>query len=500
MNKNQTMNKLLNEKLVAQPHNLQDWHKGYLSQPNEHEYWIDEIEGEIPKSLQGTLFRNGPGLLDIHGAPVHHPFDGDGMVCAISFREGRAHFRNRFVRTEGFVKEREAGKILYRGVFGTQKPGGWLNNAFDFKFKNIANTNVIYWGGKLLALWEAAEPYRLDPSTLETIGIDLLDGVLEPGDAFAAHPWVDPSCHLDDGAPVLVNFALKVGLSTTINIYEFNLEGKLLRRHAHIVPGFCFIHDFAITPNYCIFFQNPVTFEPLSFALGWKGAGQCVKFQPNKPTRIVAIPRTPPYKEVKVWEAQSGFVFHHVNAFESEDKIHIDSICYDSLPEVEPGADYKETNFEALAPGQLWRFTLNLKEGSVERQMVESHCCEFPAIHPDKVGRPYRYLFMGAAHNSQENAPLQAILKLDLHTQERQLWSFAPQGYVSEPIFVPQPNALREDEGWILTMVYDSSRHRSQVAILDGRDLDRGPIAVLHLKHHIPYGLHGSWTNQCFVS
>ncbi len=49
-------------------------------------------------------------------------------------------------------------------------------------------------------------------------------------------------------------------------------------------------------------------------------------------------------------------------------------------------------------------------------------------------------------------------------------------------------------------MVYDSSRHRSQVAILDGRDLDRGPIAVLHLKHHIPYGLHGSWTNQCFIS
>ena len=237
MNKNQTMNKLLNEKLVAQPHNLQDWHKGYLSQPNEHEYWIDEIEGEIPTGLQGTLFRNGPGLLDIHGTPVHHPFDGDGMVCAISFMEGRAHFRNRFVRTEGFVKEREAGQILYRGVFGTQKPGGWLNNAFDFKLKNIANTNVIYWGGKLLALWEAAEPYRLDPSTLETIGIDLLDGVLEPGDAFAAHPWVDPSCHLDEGAPVLVNFSLKNGISTTINIYEFSLEGKLLRRHDHIIPG-----------------------------------------------------------------------------------------------------------------------------------------------------------------------------------------------------------------------------------------------------------------------
>ncbi len=146
------------------------WKRGYQSQPNEYDYWIEDIEGEIPPALNGTLFRNGPGLLDIHGQPLHHPFDGDGMICAIAFDQGRAYFRNRFVRTEGFLKEQDAGKMLYRGVFGTQKPGGWLANAFDIDIKNIANTNVIYWGGKLLALWEAAEPYRLDPKTLDTIG------------------------------------------------------------------------------------------------------------------------------------------------------------------------------------------------------------------------------------------------------------------------------------------------------------------------------------------
>ncbi len=125
----------------------EDWKKGYQSQPQEYDYWVEDIEGEIPPELNGTLFRNGPGLLDIHGTPIRHSFDGDGLVCAISFRSGRVHFRNRFVRTEAFVKEQEAGKILYRGVFGTQKPGGWLNNAFDFRLKNIANTNIIYWGG-----------------------------------------------------------------------------------------------------------------------------------------------------------------------------------------------------------------------------------------------------------------------------------------------------------------------------------------------------------------
>jgi all-trans-8'-apo-beta-carotenal 15,15'-oxygenase len=114
------------------------------------------------------------------------------------------------------------------------------------------------------------------------------------------------------------------------------------------------------------------------------------------------------------------------------------------------------------------------------------------------VGRSYRYFFIGAAHDATGNAPLQAILKIDWQTGERQLWSFAPKGYISEPIFVPRLDAKGEDEGWVLTMVYDASHHRSDVVILDGQDLNKGPVAQVHLKHHIPYGLHGSWTETVF--
>jgi all-trans-8'-apo-beta-carotenal 15,15'-oxygenase len=487
------------------PYDRNDWKEGYQSQPNEYDYWIDDIEGEIPAALHGTLFRNGPGLLDVNGQRLHHPFDGDGMISAIAFENGRAHYRNRFVRTEGFVKEQEAGKILYRGVFGTQKPGGVLANAFDFQLKNIANTNIIYWGGKLLALWEAAEPHRLDPKTLETFGKDYLDGILGEGDAFAAHPRIDPSCEQDGGTPCLVNFSIKTGLSSTITLYEFDPDGKLLRRYAHSVPGFAFIHDFAITPNYCIFFQNPVSFNPIPFALGFRGAGECIKFEAKKPTRILVIPRTPPNSSqggnkegMKILETHAGFVFHHANAFEQDGKLYIDSICYDALPEVEAESDFREVDFDLLAPGQLWRFAIDLNEETVQRQRLEERCCEFPYVHPNHAGRPYRYLFMGAAHNARGNAPLQAILKLDVTTGEEQLWSAAPHGYVSEPIFVPRSEDSQEDDGWLLTVVYDSSKHRSDVVILDGRDLNRGPVTRLHLKHHIPYGLHGSWTPNVF--
>jgi all-trans-8'-apo-beta-carotenal 15,15'-oxygenase len=490
---------MLTEENLQKSYDKKEWQRGYTSQPHEYEYQIEEIEGEIPLNLAGTLFRNGPGLLDIHGTPIHHPFDGDGMIASIALQDGKAFFRNRYVRTEAYQQEREAGKILYRGVFGTQKPGGWLNNAFDLRLKNIANTNVIYWGGKLLALWEAAEPYRLDPATLETIGIDYLDGVLQKGDAFSAHPRIDPCCDLDGGAPCLVNFSLKAGLSSNITIQEFNPDGKLLRSHTHAIAGFTFVHDFLITPNYCIFFQSAINFNPLPYLLGWKGAGECLNFLTNKPTRVVLIPRKPPYGEVKVLEVDAGFAFHHVNAFEGDGKIYADSIAYSAIPQINPDVSYKEIDFENLAPGLLYRFTLDLATGKVEKQLIDDRCVEFPTINPQNVGRDYRYTFIGAAHKDRGNAPLQSIFKLDWHTGERQIHSFAPTGFVGEPIFVAKPDATEEDDGWVLTLIYDGAKHRSSLVILDGKNIDRGAVAKLHLKQHIPYGLHGCWTNEVFA-
>ncbi len=480
------------------PYSKQEWRQGYQSQRQEASYWLETLSGSVPKALNGTLFRNGPGLLDINGIPVQHPFDGDGMVCQFSFQEGNVHFQNRFVRTQGFVEEQAAGTILYRNVFGTQKPGGWLNNAFDFKQKNIANTNIIYWGGKLLALWEGGLPHRLDPKTLETIGVDQLDGVLGEGEAFAAHPWLEPQSVINNDQPCLINFYIEPGLSTTIHTYEFDLNFQLLRKQSTSVPGFAFIHDFAITPHYYIFFQNPVEFNPIPFVLGFRGAGECIKFKPEKNSQIWIIPRDPNRGEiVKKLEVNAGFIFHHANAFEvNHNQLCVDSICYADFPEVDPESDFRDVDFEALYPGQLWRFTLNLDTATVEKELIEPRCCEFPYAHPNKVGQPYRYLFMGTAHQPRGNAPLQAILKYDWETQERLVWSAAPHGFVSEPIFVPKPGSRDEDKGWVLTLVYNAQNHASELVILDGQTLE--PVARLGLQQHIPYGLHGSWTPQCF--
>lgn len=476
---------------------LADWQGGTRSLPDEYDYWIDEITGEIPPGLEGTLFRNGPGLLDIGGVALKHPFDGDGMISAFTFTHGRVYFRNRYVQTTGYKAEQQAGKILYRGVFGTPKPGGWLHNLFDTNLKNIANTQVIYWGEKLLALWEAAWPYQLNPTTLATLGETNLDGLLTPGDAFAAHPRIDPQHQR------LVNFSLKPGPKTTARLFEFDLDGACVSQQEYSFPGFAFIHDFALTPHYGIFFQNPVQLNPIPYLLGLKGAAECLSFNAQKPTHIWLLPRsggTPLH-----FTMPACFVFHHANAFELGDEIVVDSICYDSFPGLDGDTDYREVDFAQLPPGQLWRIRINKTSQEVTTTQLDPRCCEFPCLHPDYVGQPYRYLYTAAAHHPTGNAPLQGILRLDLHTQAQDFWSNAPRGFVTEPVFIPDSTRVkpedpdsRETAGWLLVLTYEASRQKSDLVILDAANLSQGPVARLHLKHPIPYGLHGTFTPNVF--
>jgi len=480
----------------------EDWQRGYESQLEEASYWVEDIEGEIPAGLSGTLFRNGPGTLDVGGDRFHHPFDGDGMICAFTFTDGKVHFRNRYVRTPGFIAEQEAGKILYRGVFGTQKPGGTLANAFDLRLKNIANTGVHHWGDaskpegsdRLMALWEAAEPFSLDPVSLDTLGPEHFDGLLEDGQAFSAHPRIDPGSPFTGNKRRFVNFGIKTGLSSAINLYEFDEDGSLAAQQTRNVPGFAFMHDFVITENYYVFFQNPVKFNPLPFVFGFKGAGQCLEFDPKGKTQMLVIPRDAD-QPVRTFETESCFVFHHANAFEQDGKLIVDSICYDSFPSVEPGADFMETNFEEVPPGQLFRFAADLTSGEVEREAISLRPCEFPSLDPAKVGKDARYYYIGVTDSAAPNAPLQAVTKLDLQGEAKN-WSAAPRGFISEPLFVPQANGEAEDDGWVLCLIYNAARHASDLVILKAQDLDE--VARVKLKQHIPYGLHGSFTTETF--
>lgn len=459
--------------------------------------------GTIPSELSGSLYRNGPGRLERGGRWVHHPFDGDGMITAVRFESGAACLSNRFVRTEGWLAEEKAGKVLYRGVFGSQKPGGPLANAFDLRLKNIANTHVVRLGEKLLALWEASSPHALDPVSLETEGVDLLDGVLAGGEAFSAHPRFDPGHH---GQERMVTFGVKAGPRSTIRLMEFDASsgdgaGQLVADQKRSFNGFAFLHDFAITPNWAVFLQNAMSFNPLGFVLGWKGAAQCLGSKPGERGQFWLIPRSGQGEPLQV-RAPEGFVFHHLNAFEdpaagSAGQVVVDSIFYDDFPTIGPGVDFRAVDFDTLPIGQLKRCRIDLASGAVSTELLEERCCEFAMVNPRQVGLEARYAWMAVTEQKRGNAPLQAIEKLDLISGERRLWSAAPRGFVSEPVMVPrsrleaEADQPAEDDGWILCVVWNGARCASDLVILNAADLSEQ--AVLPMPLALPHGLHGSW-------
>lgn len=461
---------------------------------------LTAARGAIPVELQGTLYRNGPGRLERGGQWVHHPFDGDGMITALRFDASGVTLRNRFVRTEGWQAEEQAGRFVYRGVFGTQKPGGPLANAFDLRLKNIANTHVVRLGDQLLALWEAAEPHALDPDTLETRGLSRLDGLLKPGEAFSAHPHFDPGHH---GAPRMVTFGVKAGPRSTIRLMEFAAEdgpdgvkaGQLLCERRDTFKGFAFLHDFAITPNWAVFLQNAIDFNPLPYVLGQKGAAQCLKSRPGGQGQFWLIPRESGAfagQEPRILPAPEGFVFHHLNACEQADgSVVLESIVYSDFPSIGPDTDFREVDFERIPEGLLERFTLDPVAGSVSRERLSERTCEFAMVNPRNVGLEARFAWMAVAERPSGNDPLQALLKRDLHTGEVREWSAAPRGFVSEPVMVPRPGASAEDDGWLLCVVWNGARCSSDLVILDAASM--AEVAVLELPLAIPHGLHGSF-------
>eukprot|EP00878_Enallax_costatus_P035826 GHUV01040057.1.p1 GENE.GHUV01040057.1~~GHUV01040057.1.p1 ORF type:complete len:367 (+),score=91.51 GHUV01040057.1:124-1101(+) len=166
----------------------------YKSMLHEYDYKVPQswIEGRIPEELSGTYFRNGPGMQVNNPRYKRHTFDGDGMVLSFGFNEGQVWFKNKYVRTKGFLDEQAAGRPVHRTAFTRgAADGGMLFNPFDFQLKNVANTGVLHWGGKLLALYESGLPHELDPATLDTLGETDLNGQLVTP-VLAAHYRVMP--------------------------------------------------------------------------------------------------------------------------------------------------------------------------------------------------------------------------------------------------------------------------------------------------------------------
>ena len=305
--------------------------------------------------------------------------------------------------------------------------------------------------------------------------------------------------------PRMVTFGVSTGPRSTIRLMEFATDddsqtgikaGDLLNDRRDSFNGFAFLHDFAITPNWAVFLQNAIDFNPLPFVLGRKGAAQCLQSKPDGQAKFWLIPRDsgafagqPP----RIVDAPDGFVFHHLNAWEQDGDVVVESIYYRDFPSIGPDVDFAAVDFDLIPEGLLEQCRINLETGAVETTRLSERCCEFAMVNPGKEGLPCRYAWMAAAAREQGNDPLQVVKKLDLVSGERHLWSAVPHGFVSEPLMVPRPGSSEEDDGWVIELLWNGDREGSDLVILDAADLRE--LAVFELPLAIPHGLHGSWVD-----
>ena len=468
-------------------------HGGLENLDTEHSYWIEEFDGTIPTDLEGTFFRNGPGRQRIGETKYGHWFDGDGMLCAFTFSDGKAHFKNAYVRTPKYIAETEAQDIKYRG-FGTQVPGGFTKNMGQMP-ANPANTNTIYHGGKLFALNEGGHPWELEPSDLSTVGEYSYEGNLARGQVFSAHGRVHPKTgdYINFGAGAS-GFGLK-GPKPCLNIYRINPEGTMVKKGQVPLENFPFCHDFVITEHYAIFFIGSIVFNGMGgVMLGTKTISDVVEYDESIDMQIVVVDLDT-LETVKTFTTGDGAIVHFGNAYERGNEIVVDG-CYQN------GFEANATLVDVFAPeskfngGWFNRYVLNMETGSVTCDRLSDTECEFPTFNTSYVGKPNTATYTACSVDNGYNGFFNGIQKLTEDGETTHL-TLPPGFYGSEPLFAPAKNATKEDDGYLLEVVYDAYQHKSELQILRADNIN-DQVARLPLQHHLPHQFHGFFTPKVF--
>ena len=469
-------------------------HGGLENLDEEHSYWIEELEGEVPSNLRGTFFRNGPGRQKIGGQPYGHWFDGDGMLCAFTFNEGKVHFKNAYVRTPKYIEETAAQKILYRG-FGTQLPGGMRANFLRLP-ANPANTNSIYHGGKLLALNEGGRPWELKAESLETVGEYDYDGKLTKGQVFSAHGKVHPK------TGDLINFGAGMsgigwkGMKACLNIYRINPAGTMTVKGQLPLDTFPFCHDFAITERYSLFFINSIVFGGMgSVILGKNSISDQVRFDANVPMKVIVIDLET-LTEVKRFETGPGAIIHFGNAFESGDEIIVDGMFASDFEANKTLGNVFDPNGR-FNGGTYNRYTLNMVTGQFDTVQISEYESEFPTFNLAKAGQKHEACYTACSIDNGANSFFNGFQKVSFDG-DTTLVTLPPGHYGSEPLFAPATDARKEDDGYLLEVVYDAYAHRSELQVYRADDVT-DQVCALKLKHHLPHQFHGYFSDQVFA-
>ena len=417
------------------------------------------VRGAIPAELNGRLLRIGPNPVSPPDPATYHWFTGNGMVHGVRIRDGRADwYRNRFVRDDNVTE-----------VKGWPHTGGPRHGMGP----GVANTNVIGHAGRTFAIVEAGGlPVELTYD-LDTVQMTDFDGTL-PG-SFTAHPKRDP---------------ITGELHAVVYYWEWDYvqyvvvgtDGRVRRTVDIPVPGKPMLHDCAITESQVVVLDLPVTFN-LEAAMSGKALPYL--WDADYGARVGLLPRDATSGVETRWcEVDLCFVYHPLNAYDLPDG----RVVCDVVRHPKMFATNQNGPYEGLP--SLVRWTIDPASGRVHEETLDERGQEFPRHDERLIGRKHRYGYCAAFGDGIEHGP---ALKHDLERGTTEEHQYGKGRVTLEPVFVPRHDSAAEDDGWVMSYVYDATTNTSDVVILDAQDFTGDPVAEISLPQRVPFGFHGNW-------
>ncbi|KUL88876.1 hypothetical protein ZTR_03539 [Talaromyces verruculosus] len=475
------------------------WEGGF-HRPSRFEGEINNLEvyGEIPHEIDGTFYRVMPEPQFPAFADKNVWFNGDGNISAFRISNGHVDFKQRYVRTEKFVREGEARRALM---------GKYRNRYTDlvhFEVRSTANTNIVYWDGKLLALKEDSPPYAMDPNTLETLGLYDFGGQL-PALTFTAHPKFDPATH----EMICFGYEAKGDATNDVCYYTFDKQGRLVEEVWVDAPVCGMIHDFGVTENYVLF---PII--PLLCDLDrLKAGGNHWQWENDIPMYIGVLPRRGAKgTDVKWFRAPHGFPGHTANAYEDADGIINFHTTY---CKVNAFFWWPDKNGVAPKPDELeprlYNFKIdyhskNLDLGEPET-LLSTDNCEFPRIDDRIALARHSWVFINVldvdagtdlpfvATRMGGSPPFNTIAAFNVKTKEYKKYFTGPRKTTQECVFVPRNADAPEGDGFVIALLNNYEDMVSELVILDTRDFSK-EVALVRLPFTLRAGLHGNWVDS----
>lgn len=443
----------------------------------EHDTQDMEVIGTIPKDLEGNFLRVGPNPVHVFSVENYHTFDGDGMIHAVQFTQGSARYRNRFVQTEGFKLEQERGDWMWKGMLSmldqspSRVPAGMPTT------KNLANTAFVFHNNTLYALHEPSQPTVITLPELETRGTSDFDGKLTH--AFTAHPKVDP--HTGEMMTFGSSFE-----APYVHYSVISASGELVHTTPITIPRPIFMHDFAVTENYSLFLDFPITLDIERAMAG----GPALGFDAAHGSRIGVLPRFGSDADVRWFEVEVGVVIHTANAWEEGSTIVLQAARSRTTNIIGAGAATGDDPTETQ--GQIYQWRIDLDSGAVEEELLCDVHCDFTRINEQYSCRKNRYVY-GAIFHPTRPLTFNGVVKYDNESGEQVSYEYGANRYGGEAVFAPRVNSQFEDDGYLIAFIHDEGSNQSECLIIDALDIAAGPVATLLIPYRVPYGFHAGW-------